>query len=280
MEMKRIGKLIGLAVVAVVMMFAAAGCVSMSKDYGVYDKSVPKDQMSDFTFSAVTIKSFNGKPVDWGRKAMNMGSIKLPAGTHDFVFDYIWEETNSMYNTITTTTRTINDLEISQFEFLPGHAYQLVGVLLGGKAMIILEETRKAPKISKTPTVFEGNWKGADNTTFKFAGNTWEMTLPPGTIVRFSYINHTATDTMKQKGTFEINGDRITLYLTHSSWKGRLGSVSQYKSANSRPYSFEGENLNLGRSNLISRTYSIVGNQAKLLNSSEELPPIIVYTKQ
>jgi len=278
MEMKRIGKLIGLAVVAVVMMFAAAGCVSMSKDYGVYDKSVPKDQMSDFTFTAVIIKTFNGKPVDWGR-AINYGTIKVPAGTHDFVFDWEWVETGSgSGGTVTTTTRTIQNLEISQFEFLPGRRYQLSGGWLNNRVMIAMGEIAKAPKKSKTPTVLEGNWKGADTTTFKFAGNTWEMSIPQG------IPGNNVNGTIQRKGTFEIDGNNITMYLTHQGRNGLWVNVSGNPGSTgnpgviSRPYSLEGKNLNLGRSKAIAWTYSFNGNQAVLLN--ENLPPNIVYTKQ
>jgi len=268
--MKRVGKLIGLAVVVVVMVSTTTGCMSMVsklaqsmiKDYGVYDTSVPEDQLSDFLFASVNIKTFNGNRVNWGSKANNLGRIKVPAGTHNFVYDWLQEETRetgSNYNsttgttttTYTTTTRSLKDLEISQIEFLPRHRYSLAGAWIGGQVRIYMQDitnTRaemygdiiaKAPKESQTPTVVEGNWRGADTTTFKFAGNTWEMTIPPG--IQTNYTDKTS----QAKGTFEIDGNKITMYMTHAGMDGKWYNVTGLKTASIWTYSFEGENLNL-----------------------------------
>jgi hypothetical protein len=294
MKMKRLGKLIGLAGVAAVMMFTATGCLSlmskiaqaMIKDYGVYDKSVPEDQLCDFIFIAVNILTFNGKPVHWEsltsiqRGGNNMGRIKLPAGNHNFVYE--WETTDD-----TAFSGIISNLEISQIEFLPGHRYSLTGsniasALSENKVRIMLaditngrvemygDKVANAPKISQTPTDVEGNWKAEDTSTFKFAGNTWEMAIPPG--IQTNNLN----ETVQAKGTFDIDGNKITMYMTHAGRNGQFVNVSGLKTALIYTYSFEGENLNLEGSTRYVWTYSTAG---KLLNF-EYIPPNFVYTKQ
>jgi hypothetical protein len=328
MKMKRVGKLIGLAAVAAVMMCTAAGCTlslkSTIQEYGVYDTSVPEDQLCDLFFIGVDIKTFNGKPVNWNEKkkvitvfgsedggivptksgdiGTNMGRIKVPAGTHDFVYDFEWQDVGESATSFIITWRTIRDLEISQIEFLPGHRYSLYGTTLGNTVKIYMQDITnaradmyedtiaKAPKISKTPTAVEGNWKGSDATTLKFAGNTWEMDMPPEkfpgnflytSINSYNYTSITGLpgNYAKIKGTFEIDGDKITLYHTHAGRGSMWISVASVKAASIWTYSFEGETLNLERSKTSIWTYSIGNNKSERLNF-EELPPNIVYTKQ
>ena len=294
--MKRVGKLIGLAGVVAVMMFTVTGCMSlmsslaksMIKDYGVYDESVPEGQLCELIFTAVNMRTFNGKPVSWesltaalNRGSGNMGRIKLPAGTHEFVFDWNWQE-QGVYR---TTWRTIKNLEISGFEFLPGHRYNLSGNWYGGRAYIYMQDISgvradmygdsipKFPNKSKTPTVLEGNWKGSDTTTFKFAGNEWEMSVPPGIQ---GNISNVATG---QRGIFEIEGGKIVMYVTHAGSGKMWISVSGLKLVNSWPFSVEGGNFNLERPKSSIWTYSFDNNQSKLLKF-EEFPQNIVYTKQ
>ena len=267
---RRVGKLILLAVVSVVVLISITGCMSMVsslaksmiRDYGVYDNSVPESQLVDFIFVSVNIKSFNDNQVNWGSKANNMGRIKLPAGKHDFVYDFLQEETRqtgSSYNsytgtttlTYTTTTRSIRDITISQIEFIPGHRYQLSGAWLNGEAYLFMQDitnTRadmfgdtiaNAPKESKTPTNFEGNWNGSDGTSFKFSGNTFEWTTPPG--VSTNYSNNTT----QMRGTFEIEGNKITMYQTHFANGGRWISIGGLKTANIWTFAFNGSNLEL-----------------------------------
>jgi hypothetical protein len=280
-----IGKSIGLAMVMIVMLISITGCMSMAsslarsmiKDYGVYDKSVPESQLVDFIFIGVNIKSFNGNGVNWGSKANNMGRIKLPSGTHNFIYDWIQEETRqtgSSYNSYTgtttlrytTTTRSLRDLNISQIEFLPGHRYQLSGAWINGEAYIYMQDTpnyradmygdkiAKAPKESKTPTNFEGNWSGADGTTFKFVGNTWELMNPPRVSINYS------DNKIQMRGTFEVDGNNIILYQTHfSNDGGRWINIGGLKTAYIWTYSFNGNNLEM---------------------EFEYLTPMVVYTKQ
>jgi len=312
--MKRVGKLIGLAVVAVVMMYTATGCMSMKstvEDFGVYDKSVPEDQLCDLFFIGVNIKTFNGNPVSWKKEAgflvggidisVNTGRIKVPAGTHDFVYDFEWTDAAENTTSYTITSRAIKDIEISQIKFLPGHRYSLQGVGSSDKATIYMQDITsvradmygdtiaKTPKISNTPTAVEGNWKGSDATTLKFAGNTWEMAMPPEvpgnrlytSINSYNYTSITGLpgNYAKIKGTFEIDGDKITMYHTHAGRGSIWISVASLKAASIWTYSFEGENLNLERSKTSIWTYSFGNNKSELLKF-EELPPNIVYTKQ
>jgi len=265
---KRVGQLLGLAVVLVAFLVTVTGCMSlavkmaqsMTKDYGVYDTSVPESQMSDFIFVGVNVRYFNDNQVNWGDKANNMGRIKVPAGVHDIVYDWIQEETQQTGSshssagtttTYTTTTRSLTGLKISQIEFLPGHKYALGGAWVDGAARIHMQDitntpsemwgdtVANAPKESKIPTNFEGTWKGEDSTVFKFAGNTWEMTIPPGVSTNF-------TDQESQsRGTFAINGDKMSMYLTHVGLGGKWVKVSALKQEMIWTHSLIGSNLEM-----------------------------------
>jgi phage-related tail fiber protein len=265
MKEKRIG-LIGLAVV---LACTITGCMSMMlgiaksqfKDYGSYDSSVSADQLCDFRFIFVNVKSFDGKPVNWGSKANNMGHIKVPAGTHDIVFDWLMEETEetgSSYNsssgtttyTYETTTKSRKDISVSSVTFIAAHNYFLGGVQ-GPDGNIIFrfqDQTNMpnefygdvvavAPKVDQTPTEFEGSWKGTDSVTFMFAGNTWEQSLPP----------HTATNEgdqeVKMKGTFETANGKLTLYMTDTYAAGKWVKMTAMKQAFIYTFSFENGNL-------------------------------------
>jgi hypothetical protein len=276
MKEKRIC-LIGLAVVLVC---TITGCMSMLmgiaktqyKDYGVYDSSVPADQLCDFRFMFVNIKSFDGKPVNWGSKANNQGHIKVPAGTHDIVYDWLMEETKqtgASYNsgsrtmtyTYTTTTKSRKDIPIPGANFIGGHAYFLGGAQIpdGSLRVYLLDQTNMpneyygdivadAPKPNKTTTEFEGSWKDADKVTFAFAGNTWEQLLPP----------HTATNEgdqeVKLKGTFETANGKITLSMTDTYAAGKWISMTFMKSAFIYTYSFENGNLMLELGGVLPKT--------------------------
>ena len=281
--MKKYAGIIIITILVSVIMVSMSGCMSMIsslaksmiKDYGVYDSSVPADQLCDFIFVGVNIKSFNGNRVDWGSKANNMGRIKLPAGTHNFIYDWIQEDTRqtgSSYNAstgtttikYTTTTRTLKDLEISQIEFIPGHRYSLAGSWIDEGVRIYMQDTTNtradmwgdtianAPKESLIPTDFEGNWTGGDSTTFKFAGNTWEYTIPPGVSTNYS------NNVVQLKGTFETDGNQIIMYQTHVGNGGRWFSIGGLKTATIWTYAFNGRNLEL---------------------EVEYLTPMVVYSK-
>jgi len=247
-------------------MSMAVGMIkSMYKDYGVYDKYIPKEELCDFRFVGVSVKSFNGKSVSWGDKANNMGYVKLPAGTHDIVFDWVGEEeskiTNSSYDprsgittwTTTTTRQAIRNIVIPQITFLPGHKYSLAGTLYNNQFWFFIQdvtntpsgmfgdEVAKAPKESKTPTELEGTWKASDSTIYKFVGNTWEMDIFQKSYMATPY---TPPEGVKAKGTFEINSDKITMYFTQQGINGKkISDISAIEQAAIFTYSFDNENL-------------------------------------
>ena len=270
MKEKKIWRLMVLGIATVLLACGVTGCMSMSeaivksmiKDYGVYDNSVPEDQLSELVFLSVNVKTFDGNQVKWGDKANNGGRVKVPAGTHTFVYDYLMELpdiSNVNYNsttgtttyTFTTTTTSLNNITISQMEFLPGHKYCILGFrLTGGVQTIILDITNapagrngdqvaNAPKKNNTPTEFEGTWKGSSNMVFNFTGNTWVWTIPPGA---FPYLNPTSY-TLPDKGTFEITGNKLVLYHTHTGGTKKYFFKTATRQTFIFTYSFEGENL-------------------------------------
>jgi hypothetical protein len=262
------------------------GCMSMAiglaktmyKDYGVYDESVPAAQQASFRFMFIKVKSFDGKAVNWGGgKANNFGFIKIPAGTHDIVFDWVMEQTTfdgMDYNSAsgattykyTTTTSSLKDIKVT-WDFEGGRNYLLAGAK-GPDGNLILrlqdmtntpsafygDEVAAAPKAAKAPTEFEGAWKSPDNAGFVFAGNTWEQTMPPGT------LTNEGKQEIKMKGTFAASGGVITLYATGTSVDGgRWVNISAVKSAYIYKYAF---------------------TDGKLLLELEGLLPQVAYSKQ
>jgi hypothetical protein len=274
MKMKKRVFVIGIISMALVTGITLASCMSMGakmlknsiKDYGVYDSSVPESQLAELRFMQIKVKSFNGKAVDWeGAGANNYGRIKIPAGTHDLVFDYIFRKvdqsgystgTGGMYYKVTITTYSMKDILMAGEQFEAGHTYMLAGAQLPDGALIRLQDTTNtpaemfgdvvadAPKADKTPTEFEGIWKGPDNIEFIFAGNTWEQTIPPGT------GTNTSADTIKMKGTFTVT-DKLNLFVTDtmvifekkSMGSGKWISISAFKMAYLYTYSFDNRNL-------------------------------------
>ena len=247
---------------------AITGCVSMAvgmassriRDYGVYDSSVAENQLSDFIFIGVNVRSFNGNPVNWGDRANNMGRISVPAGTHDIVYDWVQEETRQTGSstsmgtvtvTYTTTTRSLTGLRIDQIEFLPGHKYFLGGAWVDGQVLIYMQDITNtpsqmwgddvpnAPRASRTPTEFEGVWSGSDGTTFIFSGNSWQMIIPPGISTNFS------DQESNSRGTFTVEGNKIIMHMGEINVNGRWTNVSAIRQANIWTYRFAGNNLML-----------------------------------
>jgi len=262
----------GITVITTVIMLSLNSCMSMFmsmaksqyKDFGVYDKSVPADQQCDLRFTLVNIKTFNGNPVAWGEQANNMGHVRIPAGTHTFIFDWLQDSTKltkvdydsvrgGTSYTYTTTTSSLNKITFRDVEMLAGHNY-FIGGGKGSDGLLriwLLDQTNtpigfygddvaKAPKKSNKPTQFEGTWKNIYGETFVFKGNTWLQTLPPMT------GSNTGPNKVEMKGTFISDGDQITLFATDTSVdEGIWVDLSYMRQAYIYKYSLNGKNLSL-----------------------------------
>jgi len=276
MKMKKIVFVAGTAVMMGAVLLLS-GCMSMMmgaaksqyKDYGVYDKSVPADQMAELRFGLIIIKSFNGVPVNWGNTPnTNMGHVKVPAGVNTIVFDWVQETTqltdvqqrgNTTIYTYTTTTKSLKDITFSNVNMLAGHNYFIGGSKLadGSFRFFLNDQTStpsgfygdivpKAPKENrKIPTKFEGTWKNKFGESFKFTGNTWLQILPPYT------GTNTGPDEIGMKGTFEYTDEKLTLFLngvempSQPKWAVNIASdsVKAQKQIFLYQYSFDENNL-------------------------------------
>jgi len=268
--MSKISTRFGITVITTVIMLSLSSCMSMLmgiaksqyKDFGVYDKSVPADQQSELRFALVNIKSFNGKPVAWGDRANNMGHVRIPAGTHTFVFDWLQDSTKltkvdydsvkgATTYTYTTTTSSLNNITFRDVKMLAGHKY-FIGGGKGGDGLLriwLLDQTNtpigfygddvaKAPNKSNKPTQFEGTWANIYGETFVFKGNTWLQTLPPMT------GSNTGPNKVEMKGTFAFDGNQITLYATDASADGGIWvDMSSMRQSFIYKYSLNGNNL-------------------------------------
>jgi hypothetical protein len=227
--MRKNAKLILGVCLAIGLIIALSGCasagVSKYKDFGVLDKKVQESEQAVLKFKDIMFKTINGKPVKWQSKydmRHFTGTIKLPAGTYEFLYDYHWETLSetTIGNTITLRreTRDIKDVKLTT-ELKPGNRYFISGYVLNdGTASTNLvnitnrlngafgDKVPKAPKVSTTPTVFEGEWVSPENLVYKFTGNTWETTI----VVNDGY-------SMKRKGTFNIT-DKLNMYVTHQMY--------------------------------------------------------------
>jgi len=267
--MKKYSKLILGMCLAIGLVIAFIGCASAGvtkyKDFGVLDKKVPESEQAVLQFSNIMFKTINGQPVKWQSKydmRQFTGTIKLPAGIYEFLFDYHFETLNEtkIGNTLTTKQeiREIQDVKLTS-EFKPGNRYFLTCSVRPDRtsSTFLINTTNmlssaygdhvpKAPKESTTPTVFEGEWVSPDKKMiYKFKGNIWEMTIEGNGVVS------------KQKGIFTIT-DKINMYFTqfwvNGKWFANPGvTVSMYT------YSFKDGNL---------------------LLELEGISPQVVYTKR
>jgi len=262
-------KLLGIVVILTVAAITLSGCMSMLmglaktkyKDYGVYDKSVPEDQMCELRFGLIIIKSFNETPVNWGNTPnSNMGHIKIPAGVHTIVFDWVQETTqmtgssrsgNTITNTYTTTTRSLRNITFSDVNMLPGHNYFIGGGKIndGDFRFWLLDQTSapsgfygdivpKAPKKSKVATELEGKWKNNFGETFEFLGNTWVQTLPP-------YVGqNTGPNQLCMRGLFELSNGKMTLFWEDTSVDGVMWvNIKSMENVYYYNYALNGNNL-------------------------------------
>jgi len=266
----KISTFLGITAVIAVVVLSLSGCMSMLlgmaqaqyKDYGVYDNSVPADQQAELRFMFVNIKSFNGRPVSWGDRANNQGHVKVPAGINTIVFDWVQETTNmggvdydsgrgTTTYTYTTTTSSLNNITFPNVEMLAGHIYFIGGGKgTDGRLRIWLtdqtytpsgyygDNVANPPRASRTPTQFEGTWKNTYGETFAFTGNSWLQTLPPLT------GSNTGPNKVEMRGTFSVDGEYITLYMTDTSADGGIWvDLKAMKQAYIWKYSLNGNNL-------------------------------------
>jgi len=122
---------------ALLVVVLIGGCAKF-KDLGVYDKSVPVDQLCTLEIAGgLYVREFNGKKVGsfnilsptasgWGlRFGYNVGSagyatIKIPAGNHTLLANF--------YMNNVGTTYSVKDLTISH-NFTAGNTYLLTALL-------------------------------------------------------------------------------------------------------------------------------------------------------
>jgi len=122
--------LVAMALLAVVLI---GGC-SKFKDLGVYDKSVPVDQLCTLEIEAgLYVREFDEKKVGsfriftpkasgWGiitNSADGYASIKIPAGDHTLLANFAWGEYDRTYE--------VKGLNVSH-DFIAGHTYRLSSI--------------------------------------------------------------------------------------------------------------------------------------------------------
>jgi len=127
---------VALATMALLAIVLIAGCAKF-KDLGVYDKTVPEDQLCTLEIAGgLYVREFNGKKVGsnflgtiasgWGLKyGYNVGSagyatIKIPAGNHTLLVNFYMNDFGTSY--------TVKDLSISH-NFTAGNTYLLTALL-------------------------------------------------------------------------------------------------------------------------------------------------------
>jgi len=235
--------LFGIIAITAVFVLSLSGCMSMLMgiavneakkqitDYGAFDPSIPEDQQSVLKFMDINMRSFNGKPVSWGREANNMGYVRVPSGENTFVFNYNSQSTklesihrvsNARIYTYSRTTTSVTGITFTDVTMLPGHKYMItmyeaadgdgfVTRLYDVTSMLdgfLGDDVADAPKESKTPTEFEGTWENIEGELYQFAGNTWIQTMPPMT------GSNEGEEEVIMRGTFEAANGTMTMYVT------------------------------------------------------------------
>jgi len=124
------------AAMALLVVVLIGGCAKI-KDLGVYDKSVPADQLCTLEIAGgIFVREFNGKKVGsfsimplakgWGVTfgyyvgSKSYATIKIPAGSHTLLANFYMEGFG--------TTYTVKDLSISH-NFTAGNTYLLTAQL-------------------------------------------------------------------------------------------------------------------------------------------------------
>ena len=262
---KNIKKIIWI-IISVVVIVSFVGCMSLVmgytkslyKDYGVYDKSVPNEQMCEFRILNVFIKSFNGNSVSWGKipswenttashgtgKALgSFGYIRIPAGTNSFIFDWvetIKEETRTetrgsssggSYTIIThyqITTESSRNNTFSNIEMLPGHKYYISGSKGNdGKLRFWLEDCTSTPsgffgdKVPRAPKENLKNSTKFDGTWFNNYGESIKFTGNTWLQRLPPYCGqNTGPDELRMFGTFQFTDEKITLFFNGVEYTG------------------------------------------------------------
>ena len=203
---------------------------SLTSDFGIYDKSVPENQLCDLRFAGVIITSFDGNPVKWGKRAdTNIARVKVSAGIHTIIFDWSTTDSevtdrtrigNEIKHTITTTTKSSRNITFADANLMAGHTYFITGGEMadGELQFWLLDQTSipmgfygdtvpKTPKKSKNPTLLEGSWENISKETFIFVGNTWSQTTPPMAGDNFSSYYRV------RNGTFQIVNEKLLLHI-------------------------------------------------------------------
>jgi len=275
MQKPKISVLFAITVITTIIALSLSGCMSMAvgmaqsqfRNHGVFDSTVPKDQLCELRFININVKTFNGVPVvwgnsaAWGNRANNQGFVKIPAGINTIVFDWEQELTqlppvdfeaikNRPYHPFETRTLTSKDISFSNVRMLPGHNYAIGGALgIDGWVWIWLadqtympigyygDDVADPPVVNNTPTKFEGTWRNEFGEIFIFSGNTWLQISPPMSATNFGPRE------IRARGTFEDDGEYITMYNTDVLVEGmRWLNVKPMRQAFIWKYDFSNNN--------------------------------------
>ena len=82
----------GIVFALAALLLCSCGSLLAPSDLGVYDETVPKDQLATLLIPAYyTVTRFDGKPVEWGAGVQVIptgGEIRIPSGLHEFEYRY------------------------------------------------------------------------------------------------------------------------------------------------------------------------------------------------
>jgi hypothetical protein len=98
---KRIG---GMVFALVVLLLCSCSGLLSQSDLGVYDKTVPKDQLATLVIPVYyTVTRFDGKPVEWhGRLG---AEIQISAGRHEVEYRYYKPSAGGCFDETTSECR-------------------------------------------------------------------------------------------------------------------------------------------------------------------------------
>jgi hypothetical protein len=126
-------------IIAVMTTAFLVGCMSLSKDIGVYDKSVSQERLCSLVLSPyLTVVKFDEKKVKWtaGIRFWRYKNaiIQIPEGYHSFIVDYHEE------NAAGTNWSYANGLN-TNYTFEAGKTYNLSYKTIANRVSIIIAET-------------------------------------------------------------------------------------------------------------------------------------------